>query len=100
MGVVTRLYLMLAVLFAVIYGIVLLVGSLIGVGSFLVYGIMAVIFILIQYLIGPAMVGWSMKVRYVTEKEEPVLHRMVGELAQAAKLPKPKIGVSQMSIPN
>jgi heat shock protein HtpX len=36
----------------------------------------------------------------VTEKEAPELHQMVGELAEAARLPKPKVGVSQMSIPN
>ncbi|MBF8264626.1 MAG: Protease HtpX [Dehalococcoidia bacterium] len=87
MGVVLRMYLLLAALFAVIYAIV-------------VYGIIAVVFMLIQYLMGPAMVGWTMKVKYVTEKEEPALHRMITELAQAAKLPKPKVGVSALSIPN
>jgi len=100
MGVVLRMYLLLAALFAVIYAIVLLIGNLIGVGSFLVYGIIAVVFMLIQYLMGPAMVGWTMKVKYVTEKEEPALHRMITELAQAAKLPKPKVGISALSIPN
>ncbi|MBI4288873.1 MAG: M48 family metalloprotease [Chloroflexi bacterium] len=87
-------------MFAVIYGVVLLVGSLIGAGSFVVYGLIAVALVVVQYVIGPAMVGWTMKVKYVSEKEEPELHRMVGELAAAAKLPKPKIGVSQIGIPN
>lgn len=100
MGVVARLYLLLAGLFALIYGIILLIGSLIGVGNLVGYAVLAAFMLFIQYLIGPAMVGWTMRVHYVTEKEEPELHRMVGELAAAAKIPKPKIGVSELPIPN
>jgi len=37
---------------------------------------------LLQYLVSPAIVGWTMKVKWVTEAEEPELHRMVAELAQ------------------
>jgi len=41
-----------------------------------------------------------MRIKWVSEKEEPELHRMVSELAQEAHLPKPKVGISQLSIPN
>jgi heat shock protein HtpX len=41
-----------------------------------------------------------MKIKWVSEKEAPELHRMVAELAEKAHLPKPKVGVSQLSIPN
>lgn len=41
-----------------------------------------------------------MRVKYVSKKEEPELHRMVAELAQQAGIPKPKVGVSQLSTPN
>jgi heat shock protein HtpX len=61
---------------------------------------MAFLVLGLQYLISPALVGWTMRVKWVTEKEEPDLHRMVAELAQNAGLPKPKVGVSQMNIPN
>ena len=55
---------------------------------------------LIQYMIGPMMVGWTMRVRWVTEQEEPELHRTVEELARQARIPKPKVGISALSIPN
>jgi heat shock protein HtpX len=41
-----------------------------------------------------------MKVKYVTEKEEPELHKMVAELAKEANIPKPRVGISQIPIPN
>jgi len=41
-----------------------------------------------------------MKIKWVSEKEAPELHRMVAELAKEARLPKPKVGISQLTIPN
>jgi len=41
-----------------------------------------------------------MKIKWVSEKEAPELHRMVAELAKKAHLPKPKVGISQLTIPN
>ncbi len=41
-----------------------------------------------------------MRVKYVSEKEEPELHKQVAELAKKAGIPKPKVGISQLSIPN
>ena len=55
-----------------------------GAGSVLIYIIIAVVFLGIQYLVGPAMVGWTMRIKWVSEKEEPELHRMVAEQAAAA----------------
>ena len=95
-----RMYLLLAVMFAIVYAVIVMVASTLGIGNFIVYGVMAAAMIFIQYLIGPALVGWTMKVRWVTEQEEPDLHRMVEELAQESHIPKPKVGISQLSIPN
>lgn len=53
-----------------------------------------------QYLAGPKLVEWSMKVRYVSPEEAPNLHRMIDELAINAGIPKPKVGVSEFNIPN
>lgn len=41
-----------------------------------------------------------MRVRYVSEHEQPGLHRMVSELAMKAGIPKPKVGISEVPIPN
>lgn len=95
-----RMFLLVALLFGILYGVITGVGSWIGEGSVLIYIVLAFCFMGIQYLIGPAMVSWSMKVRWVSEEEAPGLHRMVEELARQADIPKPKVGISQLNIPN
>lgn len=95
-----RMYLLVAVLFAILYGVLVWLGSLTGIGNSISYLVLAFVFLGIQYLIGPALVGWTMGVKYVTEQQEPDLHRMVTQLAQQANLPKPKVGISEMTIPN
>lgn len=94
------MYLLVAVLFAILYGVIVGVGQLMGVGSALSYLILAFVFLGLQYLIGPSLVAMTMRVKWVSEKEEPELHRMVAEMAERAHLPKPKVGISQLSIPN
>ena len=91
------MYMLLTVMFGIVYAmaVVLLPG-----GTFFLYGIMASVMLLIQYLIGPKMVKWSMKIKYVTEEEAPELHQMVAELSKAAKMKKPKVGISAKPIPN
>lgn len=95
-----RMYMLLGVMFAIVYAIIVVVGWYAGVGNFLIFGMIAIVLILVQYMIGPKMVEWSMRVKYVSEKEEPGLHRMVGELARKAKMKKPRIGISELKIPN
>jgi len=96
----TRMFLLVAVLFGILYGVITGLGTWMGAGSVVVYIILAFVFLGIQYLIGPAIVGRTMKIKWVSEKEEPELHRMVAELAKEAYLPKPKVGISQLAIPN
>ncbi|MBI2830025.1 MAG: M48 family metalloprotease [Chloroflexi bacterium] len=95
-----RMYLLVAILFAILYGVMTVIGQLMGITSTYFYLILAFGMLGLQYLIGPAMVGWTMRVKWVSEKEEPELHRMVDELARNARLPKPKVGISQLDMPN
>jgi heat shock protein HtpX len=97
-----RLYLVMAVLFAIVYGLVAFAVSYLGLQGtgFVFYAVLATVMMLIQYMIGPKMVEWTMGVRYVTEQEYPALHRMVSELARDAGIPKPKIGIARIPIPN
>ncbi len=95
-----KLYLVMAVMFAIVYGFVVFAANLMGITGFFFYGVLASIMLFIQYMIGPKMVEWSMGVRYVSETEYPALHRMVGELASYAGIPKPRIGVARIPIPN
>jgi len=96
----TRMFILVALLFGILYGAIVTIGSLMGVGGAISYLIMALFVLGLQYLIGPALVGWTMRVKWVSEQEAPALHRMVAELATAANLPKPKVGISQLNIPN
>lgn len=96
----TRMFLLMAVMFGILYGVIVGIGTWRGAGSAVTYIILAFVFLGIQYLIGPAIVSRTMKVKWASEKEAPELHRMVAELAERAHLPKPKVGISQLAIPN
>lgn len=95
-----RLLLAGALLFVLIYIIIAAVGYYFGFGGPLIYGIFLGVWVLAQYLLGPKMVEATMKVRYVSEAEAPKLHQMVEDLAVKAGIPKPKIGISETSVPN
>ncbi len=95
-----RLYLVMTLMFAMVYGLVAIAASLIGISGFYFYGVLASVMLFIQYMLGPKMVEWSMGVRYISESEYPALHRMVAELAISANIPKPRIGVARIAIPN
>ncbi|MFC2070908.1 zinc metalloprotease HtpX [Chloroflexota bacterium] len=96
----TRMFLLVALLFGILYGVIIGIGEWTDKGNGLIYIILALVFLGFQYLIGSSIVGWSMKVKWVTEKEAPDLHQMVAELAEEAGLPKPKVGISELNIPN
>jgi len=100
MGLNARMFLLIALLFGILYGIITGVGVLMGAGNAIFYIAIAFVFLGIQYLVSPAIVSWTMKVRWVSEKETPDLHQMVAELAEKAHVPKPKVGISQLTIPN
>jgi heat shock protein HtpX len=95
-----RMYLLLTVMFGIIYAIVSMIAYGMGVANFTFYAVLTVGIMLVQYLIGPKMVEWTMKVRYVRREEYPQLFEMVEDLAKRANIPVPKIGVSPILLPN
>ncbi|MBT9165673.1 MAG: Protease HtpX [Chloroflexi bacterium] len=100
MGLQARMWLLVALMFGILYGVIVGIGSYMGVGNVTIFIILAVLVTGFQYLIGPSLVSMMMGVKYVSEKEEPELHQMVAELAERARIPKPKVGISSLSIPN
>jgi len=100
MGLQTKMWLLVAVLFAILYGVISAVGTYAGEGGAGSYIVLAFIMLGMQYLIGPFMVQMMMQVKWVTEQEEPELHHMVAELSERAGIPKPRIGISQLGVPN
>ncbi len=87
-------------LFAVIYALLAVIATYMGAGTPITYAVIAFALVAVQFLIGPKIVERSMRVRYVSEQEQPELHRMVTELAMKAGIPKPRVGISEVPIPN
>ncbi len=95
-----RLYLAIALLFSLLYVIITAVGYYFKFGGTALYALIAIAIVLSQYFLGPKLVETTMKVRYVSEQEAPHLHEMVEDLAMKAGIPKPKVGISEVNIPN
>lgn len=99
-----RLYLLVGAMLAILYGVIVGIGYLLGARGtsfYLLFLGIGVGIVLLQYWIGPRTVEWSMRIKYITREEYPKLYQMVEELAQKANLPKtPRIGISQLQIPN
>ena len=99
-----RLYLLVALLFSILYGLIVGIAYLLGYSGFtfyiMVFGL-AFALIFIQFIIGPKIVEWSMKVHYLKENEYQNIQKMVEELSTKAGLPKkPKVGIAEIKIPN
>jgi len=95
-----RLYLMLTVMFGIVYAVIVMIANMMGISGFMFYAVIAGGITLVQYMIGPKMVEWSMGVKYVSEAEAPELHSMVRDLAQKAGIRKPRVGIAGINIPN
>ncbi len=95
-----RMGLSVLLLFAVIFALLWTIAVITGVGTWPVFVLLAFVIVSIQFFIGPKIVEATMRIRYVSEQEQPGLHRMVSELARKAGIPKPRVGISEISIPN
>ena len=96
----TRLYLLMAVMFAIMYAILAMVARSAGIAGFLPYIVLAGFMLFIQYMVGPALVQFSMKVKYLAPGEHDELRQMVAELATRAGIPRPRVGISRVPVPN
>ena len=96
----TRMFLLIAALFAIIYAVMVMVGTAMGVGSFYTYFIMAFGMMFFQYMMGPKIIEWSMGVKYIKREDDPKLFKMVEDLAKRANIPMPRVCVSPANIPN
>ena len=68
--------------------------------SYLWAFLLAGLFILIQYLIGPTIVRASTRLRYLKSGENPWLESTAKELAQKSNIPVPKLAIVPDSTPN
>ncbi len=95
-----RMWLLVSVLFSIIYAVIVVLGVHLGIGNFYFYLILSLGMMFVQYMIGPKIVEWTMRVKYIKKEEHPELYRMVQDLSIRAKIPMPKIGIAQIAIPN
>ena len=95
-----RMWITSILMFTIVYILVMLAGSYLGVGSYMVWMGASLIIVFLQYWFGPSLVKRSMNVRPLSEAEAPQIHKMVAELAQEAGIPKPEVGLSEVDIPN
>jgi len=96
-----RMWLLLTILFGFIYALVVIVGkSFLHVGDFSFYLIISLVLMFVQYMIGPKIVEWTMRVKYIKRTDNPRLFQMVDSLASRANIPAPKIGIAQIELPN
>lgn len=96
-----RSWFIMVVMFGLVYLIMMVAGHFLGLRGFYgLYFIMGLVVLFLQYLAGPTIVEKSMGVEYLSEAEAPHIHKIVEELAIAANIPKPKVGISPTSVPN
>lgn len=95
-----RMILTSVLMFSIVYFLIMLVGAYLGISSWKLYFGASLLITFLQYWFGPTLVKRSMKVRPLSEAEAPHIHQIVQELADAAGIPKPEIGLSEINIPN
>lgn len=95
-----RMWMLVMVLFSIVYAIVVMLGTAMGVGNFYFYLIFAFGMMLIQYMIGPKIIEWTMRIRYVRREDDPSLYAIVEDQAARARIPMPRVGVASMAVPN
>ena len=95
-----RMILTSILMFTIVYFLIMLAGHYLGISSWRLYFGASLVIVFLQFWFGPSIVKRSMNVRPLSEAEAPHIHQMVQELADAAGVPKPEIGLSEINIPN
>src|SRR3990170_7257316 len=76
-----------------IFGFDLMIGLLLGLGGI-------ALFILFQYLVGPAIVAATARLHYLKPGENPWLETSVKELADKSGVPMPRVATVPNNTPN
>ena len=95
-----RMFLLVTILFAIVYAAVVMIGTYLGITNFYFYLVLSLAMMFVQYMIGPKIVEWTMRVKYIKREDYPRLYQIVESLAMRANIPMPKIGIAQISLPN
>jgi heat shock protein HtpX len=99
-GMATTLFLVWLFLFILIgaIGLLLLQGA--GMYGWAIVIFLTFLFILLQWAIGPSIVAWSTRLKYIRKGENPFLENMVTELCQKSAIPVPRLAIVEDPSPN
>lgn len=86
------------VLLGIVYGLFL--WFLVTVAGALFMLVFAVALVLIQFILSDKLVLTTMRAKVVTAQQAPKLHATVERLSDRAGIPKPKVAIADMSVPN
>jgi len=95
-----RMWFLVVILFSIIYGVIVMIGAYLGIANFYFYLLISLAMMFIQYMIGPKIVEWTMRVKYVKREEYPRLFQMVESIAMRANIPTPRVCIAQIQLPN
>ena len=93
------MYITLALIFAIAFGIIYAIMLYVGVGIILVIPL-TLMFFLAQWYLSPVLMKMMGRLKYIGDDEYPKLHEMVTRLATQANVPVPKIAISPRQDPN
>jgi heat shock protein HtpX len=95
-----RMWLLVAILFSIIYAVMVMIGAYLGIGNYYFYLGISIVMMAVQYMLGPKLVEWTMRVKYLKREDNPSLFQMVESLAMRAQIPMPRVAVAEIPIPN
>lgn len=95
-----KMWLLVTALFGIVYALMVILGYYAGINNFYFYLVISAGIMLLQYMMGPLIVQWTMRVRYIERKDNPALYNMVEGLAVQAGIPMPRVAVSDITLPN
>ena len=99
-GLTARMTLTMFLLGALFVGLVVAVIAFVGRGAAPVVAIIAIGMAFFQWWTSDKVAMRAMRAREVTPEEAPELHGMIDRLCALADMPKPRVGVSDLSVPN
>src|SRR5688572_20143545 len=89
-----------AVLLAVMFGLLVWIGSFWGANGMILFGAFAVIMNFTAWFFSDKIAVAAMRGQQVDERNAPELHELVRDLAHRAGLPMPKVYVCPQDAPN
>jgi heat shock protein HtpX len=98
-GLKARMYITLALIFGIGFGIIYAILYLLGVSAIGIL-VFVIFFFLLQWYISPYLIAIGARLRYLKKGELPEIQEMVERLANSAKVPVPKIAISPSREPN